>query len=84
MSTVLTPPTVGSGESISIFSQWSDGTAIDSCSSLVTGLVAAPFQTITLTSNDNTTVQSSFTASLALTLSRAFHYQDTIVFILPT
>jgi hypothetical protein len=46
--------------------------------------VSAPFQGISLVSNDNTTVQSSFTATLSLTLSRAFYYQDTIVFILPT
>lgn len=84
VSTILTPPTVGSGQSISIYSQWSDGTAIDSCTSLVTGLVAAPFQAISLASNDNTTVQSSFTATLSLTLSRAFYYQDTIVLTLPT
>ena len=44
----------------------------------------APFQSISLVSNDNTTVQSAFSAQLQLTLSRAFSYQDTIVFILPT
>jgi hypothetical protein len=49
----------------------------------VTGLVAAPFQAITLASNDNTIVQSSFSARLQLTLSRTFSYQDTIVFLLP-
>lgn len=49
----------------------------------MTGLVAAPFQAISLASNDNTTVQSSFTGRLQLTLSRTFYYQDTIVFILP-
>ncbi len=80
---ILTPPTVGSGESITIYSQWSDGTYINSCTSLITGLVAVPFQSIALTSNDNSTVQSSFTASLKLTLSMPFYYQDTIVMILP-
>jgi hypothetical protein len=62
----------------------SDGTSIDSCTGLVGGLVAAPFQAISLASNDKTTVQSAFTATLKMTLSRAFYYQDTINFILPS
>jgi hypothetical protein len=46
-------------------------------------MVVAPFQSATLQSNDNTAVQSSFTSTLALSLSRNFYYQDSIQLILP-
>jgi hypothetical protein len=80
---VLIPPTVGSSETVSMYSQWSDGTQIDTCTSTISDIAYVPFQTATLTSNDNTTVQSSFTASLQLTISRSFYYQDAIELILP-
>lgn len=83
IANVLIPPTVGSSETIYMYSQWSDGTEIDTCTSTISDIAFVPFQTATLISNDNTTVQSSFTASLKLTLSRNFYYQDTIELILP-
>lgn len=84
IANILIPPTVGSSESISIYSQWSDGTQIDTCTSKITSMVASPFQGITLQSNDNTAVQSSFTATLALSLNLDFYYQDSIQITLPT
>lgn len=78
IANVLIPPTVGSSETISMYSQWSDGTQINTCTSTISGIAYVPFQTATLASNDNTTVQSSFTASLHLIISRSFYYQDTI------
>lgn len=80
---MLIPPTVGSSETIYMYSQWSDGTEINTCTSTISNISFVPFQTATLVSNDNTTVQSSFTASLKLTLSRNFYFQDTIELILP-
>jgi hypothetical protein len=78
IANVLIPPTVGSSESISMYSQWSDGTEIDTCSSTISNISSVSFLAATITSNDNTTVQSSFTASLHLTIARDFYYQDTI------
>lgn len=51
---------------------------------MVGGLVAPPFTNITLTSNDNSTVQSSFTATLKITISKTFYYQDSVILILPS
>ena len=84
IASILTPPTVGSGETLSIYSQWSDGTQIDFCTAVVQDEVAAPFQSKSLTSNDNHTVQTAMTATLKLTLSRTFSYQDTITLLLPS
>ncbi len=78
------PPTAGSSESVSLYSQWLDGTQINTCSSKITNIAVIPFQSATLSSNDNTAVQSSFTATLALTLSTNFYYQDSIQLTLPT
>lgn len=84
IANILIPPTVSSSETISIYSEWPDNTQIDTCITTVSNIVAAPFQSSSLSSNDNTTVQSSFTATLSLTLSRNFYYQDSIVFTLPS
>jgi len=84
ISSILVPPTVNSSESISIYSQWSNGIQIDTCTTTIIGEVAAPFQSTSFTSNDNTTVQSSFSAMMKLTLSRTFYYQDSIVLTLPS
>lgn len=58
---------------------------IDQCTvSTIADITAAPFQSISLVSNDNVVVQSSFTATLTLQLSRLFSRTDLIVFQLPT
>jgi hypothetical protein len=67
-----------------MYSQWSDGTEINTCTSTISNITYVTFQGATITSNDNKTVQSSFTASLQLYISRDFYYQDSIVLLLPT
>jgi hypothetical protein len=84
IANILLPPTVGSSEALSLYSQWSDGTQIDTCSATISNIRVAPFQSASLTSNDNTTIQSSFTAKLQLVLSRNLYYQDSIQLTLPS
>lgn len=67
-----------------MYSQWADGTQINTCTSTVSNIAVVAFQSATLVSNDNTIIQSDFTAKMSLVLSRNFYYLDSIQITLPS
>ena len=64
IANILLPPTKGSSESITIYSQWADGTQIDTCSSTISDIAVVAFQSATMVSKDSTVIQSDFTAKM--------------------
>lgn len=83
MQSILTPPYIDSSQTISIYSQWPDGSQIDTCQTNIVNLSPASFQSISFSSLSNTIVQSSFNGSLSLTISKPFYYQDIIKLTVP-
>ena len=83
LSSPTTPPTVSSPSTITIYSQHSDTTRIDSCTPTITNTVASGFQASTFTPN-STTVQAGITATLTLTIARTFSNVDTITIAVPS
>lgn len=67
-----------------MYSQWADGTEINTCTSTVSDIAVVKFQSATLVSKDSTIVQSDFTAKMELVLSRSFYYLDSIQITLPS
>jgi hypothetical protein len=61
---ILTPSYEGDTSSISIYSQTSTGKQIDTCLTSIKDIKTAPFQLISMTSQDTSTVQNAFTAKL--------------------
>lgn len=67
-----------------MYSQWADGTEINTCTSTVSDIAVVGFQSATLVSMNNTVVQSDLTAKMSLVLSRNFYYLDSIQITLPS
>ena len=84
IQSVLTPPTVESSDTVVISSQQSDGSKIDTCTTVVSNLSPILFQTAAFESLTNTTVQSTFNGRVALSIAKPFAYYDTVVFTLPS
>ena len=84
VSQILTPPYINYERTVSITSQWSDGTNIDSCTSAISNTLPIPFKSINLVSQSSTTVQSQFSGSLSVQIAQSFYYQDTIQILLPS
>lgn len=77
VSSVLTPPYTNYVVPVSLYSQWSDGVKIDTCSSNIMNTIPIPFRSVSFNVQSGTTVvQSKFTAKLDLTLAKSFSSQD--------
>jgi hypothetical protein len=66
-----------------MYSQWSDGSVIDKCSTVVAELTAIPFQKMSFISLNNQSVQSTFNGHISLTIAKSFYYLDEIKISLP-
>lgn len=84
IQSILTPPIVDSSDTVVISSQQSDGSKIDTCTTVVTNLSPIQFQTAIFESTSNTMVQTSFNGRVSLSIAKPFAYYDTVVFTLPS
>lgn len=84
VSSILTPPYTNYELSVSLYSGWSDGTKIETCTSTISNTIPIPFRSVSFNVQSGTTVvQSKFTAKLDLTLAKSFSSSDEIALFLP-